>query len=518
VAICKLILWGTIAAAALASFGCMGGGGVSPLSSASPAAASQHIAQQTATQSNGSLASPVFGGAAAESGAPSISQALWNNPVSRAVKGAFSGSVIPASHASGVVSPDDPLSLSHPTKPPTPELYASMGLMAEHAGNLEKAREFYQKAIAMRPGNADALLAYGHFEDRQGRLAEAAKLYRAALDADPQHAAALNDLGLCFARQGQLPQALELVRQAARLRPDRHIYRNNIARVLVEMGRADEAANELAAVLPPAQAQYNIGWFLAQSGRNQEAARHFALAVDIDPQMTYARAWLAKLQPESIASEQPTSAGGRVTHLPSASEPAANSAYADLPVVQNSGQNGPPDYHQSVVNRVGGVPSASSGYQASVAGLPSPSTSSTPTWSGSGQAAERSVLTPQHGTQLAPSTSPYQDRATSEAQQLPGEAGSPATSDFPAMPSASRPPASAPSHFNGQSHESPWGAIPSPYTTSAITGGALRHPASIVSQTTWASPDTNPNTVVNPYYVSTPDQATVRQASTITSP
>ncbi len=223
----RSIGWGTLAAVVVTSSGCMGGS--SPLASARPTAAPPQLAAQGGP-----------GAASATGPGSGITQALWDNPVSRTVKSAFSDDAsISYAGAGGNMSSSDPLSLSHPGKPPSADLYVSMGLMAERSGNLEKANEFYDRAVKQEPQNADALLAYGHFHDRQGRLDVAMQLYLEALRFDPNHAGAHNDLGLCYARQGELPRALQEVRRAAELRPDRPIYRNNVAKVLVEMDRGD---------------------------------------------------------------------------------------------------------------------------------------------------------------------------------------------------------------------------------------------------------------------------------------
>jgi tetratricopeptide (TPR) repeat protein len=190
----------------------------------------------------------------------------------------------------------DPISLGFASGPPTPELYLSMAEMSDRGGNAEHARSMYQRALSMEPNHLDALLGLARLEDREGRMDVALKTYQQAVALHPQNAKALNDLALCYARNGQLPASLKLLDQAVKLQPDKALYRNNIAKVLVEVNRVDEAKSHLSAVHPPAIAHYNMGVLLQQRGRTQEAIRYLTAAVHIDPQLQAARKLLVELQ------------------------------------------------------------------------------------------------------------------------------------------------------------------------------------------------------------------------------
>ena len=58
--------------------------------------------------------------------------------------------------------------------------------------------------------------------------------------------------------------------KAVELQPDRELYRNNIATVLVEVGRSDEAVRQIAAVYGEPIAHYNVGVLLQQQGKRQD--------------------------------------------------------------------------------------------------------------------------------------------------------------------------------------------------------------------------------------------------------
>ncbi len=194
----------------------------------------------------------------------------------------------------------DPLALSN-SADPTAATYVAMAEMACHGGNGAQARGLYQKALSLEPKNLDALLGAARMEDREGRMSDAKMLYERAAAAYPNNPTVFNDLGLCLARQGQLPQAERALARAVQLEPAKPLYRNNIAKVLVELNAMDAAMQHLAAVNPPATANYNVGVLLYQRGRAAEAGTYLTAALAADPQLEPARALLAELQPSAPA-------------------------------------------------------------------------------------------------------------------------------------------------------------------------------------------------------------------------
>ena len=76
---------------------------------------------------------------------------------------------------------------------------------------------------------------------RLGRIAEAEPLYRQVLDAAPRHADALHLLGLALHQSGTGSEAVDLVRRAIAERPNVPDFYGNLARMLENLGRTDEA-------------------------------------------------------------------------------------------------------------------------------------------------------------------------------------------------------------------------------------------------------------------------------------
>lgn len=224
-----------------------------------------------------------------------ITSALVDN---RAVAG-MRGWMGSANDASGPQEQANPLSLSHPTGPPTPSLMVSMAQIQEKQGDSDGARKLYLKALAANPKNVKTLRELGHFEDRQNHLADAERYYAEAANIDPQNAAVLNDLALCLARQNKLEQSAQLLDQAIALAPSKALFRNNMATVLMEMGQQHQAMGHLMAVHSPAASYFNMGHLLEKGGQLEAAAAHYAEAQRLDPNLQAAGAALARVAPQS---------------------------------------------------------------------------------------------------------------------------------------------------------------------------------------------------------------------------
>ncbi|MCG8450786.1 MAG: tetratricopeptide repeat protein [Pirellulales bacterium] len=217
------------------------------------------------------------------------------------------GYLTPGSPAGGTPQPQaattnpayqklDPISLGFSSGPPSADLYLSMAQLSDRGGNTAHARSMYHKTLSIDSKNLEALLGLARMEDRQGQLDEAIRIYRQALASHPQDAKVLNDLALCHARKGELQLSASALEAAIKLQPKKQLYRNNIAKVLIEMNQINPALAHLSAVHSPAVAQYNIGVLLHQRGRNDEATHFLATAAQMDPQLVAANTILAQIK------------------------------------------------------------------------------------------------------------------------------------------------------------------------------------------------------------------------------
>ena len=216
-----------------------------------------------------------------------------------------------------VEAPEDATSLNSTPKKFTPELYIAHARVLENQGKLDEAAQNYKQALKVGPGNVTTLVSLARLQDRQAKTTDAIETYRKALKADPQNALVYNDLGLCYARQKDTAQSLTNLNKAVELQPSNAKYRNNLAAVLIEAGRTDDAYAQLAAVNTPAVAHYNLGYLLHQRGQSEAAAIQMQQALAADPNMAPAAAMLAQIAgPAMELAQRPLSVPPSTPHTP----------------------------------------------------------------------------------------------------------------------------------------------------------------------------------------------------------
>ncbi len=219
----------------------------------------------------------------------------------------------------------DSISLDKKPKP-NPELLCALGRLHEQARNPKAAEKQYLAALKMDAKYVPAHLALARLYDRQNRFAQAVHHYRQAVALQPKNPALHNDLGVCLARAGQMQPAAQALGRAVELAPKEPRYRNNLATVLVHLGQTQQALQQLQAVHPPDVAAYNLGYLLAQAGKQAEAARYFQMALQANPRMEPARAWLAHLQQASRAVATRPAAAPRYGQQPAVGQAPAAAA------------------------------------------------------------------------------------------------------------------------------------------------------------------------------------------------
>lgn len=189
---------------------------------------------------------------------------------------------------------NDPVSLNTKANP-GPELHVAMAHLYLESGRMDHAAEHYQKALKMEPTYLGGLLGYARLKDRIGRTDEAIKLYQQAIKAHPNTASAYNNFGLFYAKNRKLDEAVKILGQAVRLAPRNVRYRNNLATILAELGRNNEAFDQLQAVHGEAIAYYNLGYLLERKGDVRSAAQHYAMALKVDTTLVSARMGIQRL-------------------------------------------------------------------------------------------------------------------------------------------------------------------------------------------------------------------------------
>ena len=175
------------------------------------------------------------------------------------------------------------------------DIYLRAAHFAEQSGNFPEAEAKYQQALKNEPKNVSAIVGLARLYDQQGNSQQAIATYQQAIKLHPKNAVVYNDFGLCYGRRRELAPAQQMLQKAVELEPGKTNYRNNLATVLVDMGRPAEAYQHLLSVQGEGVAHYNLACLLHSRGQNDQAAGHLQQALAKDPTLTPARELLAQL-------------------------------------------------------------------------------------------------------------------------------------------------------------------------------------------------------------------------------
>ena len=177
-------------------------------------------------------------------------------------------------------------------RPADPPLGRLAGLLLEARRCLAKqevdrAGRVLKQALALAPGQPDALNFLSVVAGRRGEPARGEDLSRQAIAARPDHAGYHQNLALRLLEQGRRAEAIEVLGQARRLAPCDPAVLRLLARTLAELERWDEATG-VAARAPEcrpedAETLAVAGRIMALGGRLTEAPALFERAVELAP-------------------------------------------------------------------------------------------------------------------------------------------------------------------------------------------------------------------------------------------
>ncbi|MDW5376508.1 type IV pilus biogenesis/stability protein PilW [Halomonas sp. HP20-15] len=186
------------------------------------------------------------------------------------------------------------------------KLNVAMGIEYMEQGNLSRARSKLEHALAIDPGNADALQANALLYQRQGENQLAREFFERALAAEPDLTRARNNYAAFLYRQGEIAAACEQLKRASQ-----DIHYDNRAQLFTNLGRCQLERGALADAAESLERAQNID--------PRHAPSYLALARTLTAQGEYDRAWdqlqrfirLAGTPPESLRlAEQIASARG----------------------------------------------------------------------------------------------------------------------------------------------------------------------------------------------------------------
>jgi tetratricopeptide (TPR) repeat protein len=128
----------------------------------------------------------------------------------------------------------------------TGEEWYALGCQLE-TGAPDRAREAYERAIAIDPAHADARVNLGRLLHEAGDAAAAERHYRAALEARPEDTTAAFNLGVALEDLGKPRSALQAYERAVMLDAENADAHFNAASLCERLGRAAAALRHLKA-------------------------------------------------------------------------------------------------------------------------------------------------------------------------------------------------------------------------------------------------------------------------------
>lgn len=129
---------------------------------------------------------------------------------------------------------------------PAASSWDELGLLYDAAEDLASGERSFREAVARDSRSARLHNNLGYNLMLQNKMEGAESEFRSALELDPKFTTACNNMGTVLARRGDLQAALQQFQQAS---ADPAAAHNNVAVVLIEIGRYEQARDELVKTL-----------------------------------------------------------------------------------------------------------------------------------------------------------------------------------------------------------------------------------------------------------------------------
>ena len=167
------------------------------------------------------------------------------------------------------------------------EGYFRQGLAEQDLEQLDHAKAFYRKALAIQPDHIAACNNLGGILLREGQADMAASYFQRASEVDPANAVAQMNLGDALKALGQMEEALASYRRSVEAAPDYAPALVRLGNMQADQGRQKEAiaSYRRALEIEPnnAEANLNQGGALLELGQLDAAEKCFRRTLEIEP-------------------------------------------------------------------------------------------------------------------------------------------------------------------------------------------------------------------------------------------
>ena len=176
--------------------------------------------------------------------------------------------------------------------------HIAYGQLQEHNGNLDDARESYEIALKQDSKSADATLGLARLDLLGGRPKEAEKKFDQALGMAPKDAHVLEAIGQFYITQERYQDAAKLLERGVQADPNNRKLRFQLAVATARAGDIRGSEPHFVQAVGAAEADYNIGLILYESGKLSLADQHFQRALQTNPKLEQAQYWLTEVRTE----------------------------------------------------------------------------------------------------------------------------------------------------------------------------------------------------------------------------
>ena len=116
-------------------------------------------------------------------------------------------------------------------------------------GNINKAKQLFERVLYIDPNNAAAILGIANVTLRQDKLEEAKQLFERVLNIDPNSAAAILGIANVTLRQDKIEEAKQLFERVLNIDPINAAAILGIANISLQQGKLNEAKDNFKKVL-----------------------------------------------------------------------------------------------------------------------------------------------------------------------------------------------------------------------------------------------------------------------------
>jgi len=207
--------------------------------------------------------------------------------------------------------PTTQVAAAAPAKKPSPNMYVTMGAVAEQVAEdgersqaereaaRQQARQSYQKALDLDAKYAPAYVALGESYAMTGERERCAAMFKKAQTLAPKDSNIPLKQGACLARAKDWDAAIECFTRAAQMDPDNKQAQKFLGLTLTRAGRYDEGFAALTKCMPEAEARYNLAKMLRHNQQAGAAEQQVRLALMADPTFQPAQMLLAEFHADA---------------------------------------------------------------------------------------------------------------------------------------------------------------------------------------------------------------------------